>query len=203
MEIKKQPRVLQGPLGTPLPRRTLTSTLLPPAHLPLPPTGSSECILATGPTVGSWLSTVLLATEGASEIRLFVGRQTSPKRPMGIYLGRLCPLPRPRVRGGHHGAHFAHQLVPQQHLVVPTPPGCPNYLRIWRAWPVVAFLRLCVRIPRALCLFLGVLTSFCRRCHQRACGQRTVMPQQDEHPRVLEKAAHQERGPEDRCHQQP
>ena len=29
------------------------------------------------------------------------------------------------------------------------------------------------------------------------------MPQQDEHPRVLEKAAHQERGPQDRCHQQP
>ena len=122
---------------------------------------------------------------------------------MGTYLGRLCPHPRPRVPGGQHGAHFARQLVPQMHPFVPAPPGCPNYLRIWWAWPVVAFLRLCMRIPRALCLFLGVLTSFCRRCHQRACGQRTVMPQQDEHPRVLERAAHQERGPQDRCHQQP
>ena len=122
---------------------------------------------------------------------------------MGTYLGRLCPHPGPGYRGGQHGAHFAHQLVPQRHPVVPAPPRCPNYLRIWQSWPVVAFLRLCVRIPWALCLFLGVLTSFCRRCHQRACGQRRVMPEQNEHPRVLEREAHQERGPEDRCHQQP
>ena len=69
--------------------------------------------------------------------------------------------------------------------------------------PVVAFLRLCVRIPRALRLFLGVLRSFCRRCHQRACAQGRVMTEQEEHPRVLERVAHQERGPEDRCHQKP
>ena len=29
------------------------------------------------------------------------------------------------------------------------------------------------------------------------------MPEQNEHPRVLDREAHQERGPEDRCHQQP
>ena len=114
---------------------------------------------------------------------------------MGIYLGRLCPHPRPRGPGGQHGAHFAHQLVPQQHPVVPAPPCCPNYLRICWSWPVVAFVRLCMRIPLALCLFLGVLTSFCRRCHQRTCGQRRVMPQQGEQPQIPREGGPSGKGP--------
>ena len=122
---------------------------------------------------------------------------------MAAYLGRLWPHPQPRVPGGQLGAHLAHQLVRQRHRLVRAPPYCPKYLRFWRSWPVVAFLRLCVRIPRALRLFLGVLRSFCRRCHQRACAQGRVMTEQEEHPRVLERVAHQERGLEDRCHQKP
>ena len=65
LEIDKHLRVLKGPLGAPsTPEPWQAQSIL--ATIPRPPTASSECILATGPTVSSWLSTVLLAIEGAN-----------------------------------------------------------------------------------------------------------------------------------------
>ena len=65
LENKKYLGVLEDPLDVPLPLEPWQEQCL---LLPIPcptPTGSSKCILATGPTVSSWLSTWLLATEGA------------------------------------------------------------------------------------------------------------------------------------------
>ena len=65
LEIKKYLGVLEDPLDVPLPLEPWQEQCL---LLPIPrptPTGSSKCILATGPTVSSGLSKVLLATEGA------------------------------------------------------------------------------------------------------------------------------------------
>ena len=70
-EDQEGPKGPRGSTGNASPRQNLGST--PSSHpSPTPTSGSSEDNLATGPAVGSWLSTVMLATEGASEIRLFV-----------------------------------------------------------------------------------------------------------------------------------
>ncbi|CAM9174123.1 unnamed protein product, partial [Rangifer tarandus platyrhynchus] len=101
---------------------------------------------------------------------------------MGTYLGRPCPSPPPRALGGQHlpGRLGCPQPDPRPRRFSVAGPGHPavraplSTRRPAHKYPVTlhlrfvrASLRWCCMIPQALRSFLGVLTSLCRRHHQR------------------------------------
>ncbi|CAM9235610.1 unnamed protein product, partial [Rangifer tarandus platyrhynchus] len=101
---------------------------------------------------------------------------------MGTYLGRPCPSPPPRALGGQHlpGRLGCPQPDPRPRRFSVAGPGHPavraplSTRRPAHKYPVtlhLRFVRASLRwwcmIPQALRSFLGVLTSLCRRHHQR------------------------------------